>query len=216
MKVTSAILTTMSGKLGGAVAATARGGIKYFRSKVNPSNPRTFNQSTVRAILTTLAATYTGTLNDTERAGWSAIAPTTGSGIDAFVKGNAQPQLAAQPVVTTAPTSAAMVYDPIPSIVTDASAHSITLPGPVPTDKNVNVFATRQQHPSRGARQNSFQFVGTMAEGDSTIAIPAGHPAYALTAGQVVYVKFVPFGNTGGSFAGQVATPQIFRSVVVA
>lgn len=88
MKVTSAILSTMSGKLAGAVASKARGGIQYFRTLVQPSNPRTYLQRQVRAALSSIAGAWRSTLSGSQRAAWLAIAKTGESGIDRYTAAN--------------------------------------------------------------------------------------------------------------------------------
>ena len=51
-----------------------------------------------------------------------------------------------------------------------------------------------------------------------TVNIPATHPAYNLVAGDIVYVRCVQVGTSGGGDAnpGRVSTEQIFRVIVVA
>jgi hypothetical protein len=116
MKFTSSILTTASGKLGGAVASKARGGIKYFRSLVTPSNPKTGGQAAVRAALAGLAGAWKSTLTDGNRAGWTALAADNESGIDVYVGNNSILLQAGRAAVTTAPASRTLPWITIPDL----------------------------------------------------------------------------------------------------
>lgn len=226
MKVTSALLTTMSGKLGGAVAATAKGGVKYFRALVFPGNPRSQAQTTVRAILGQLAGAWRTVLTDVQRAAYEAIAPSDSSGIDAFVKANSTLLLtvegAANGYRSTAPASLALgtPYQITTTPVIDDSANTLStiLPAQATRLCGYAVFITSPQSASRGARQFSYRYLGQYTSdqiaGAQTIAIPA---AFQGSAGQVQYVKLVALGYTALAVAtGQTGTPQEFRCTIVA
>jgi len=72
MKYKSALVTDLSGSIGGMTASRNRGG-GYFRSRVNVLQPQTCRQNTIRAIFGELASTFAG-LTSTERAAWDAAA----------------------------------------------------------------------------------------------------------------------------------------------
>jgi hypothetical protein len=222
VKVISPIFGSMSGKLGGAVGATSRGGVQYFRKLVKPGNPRSLAQTTVRLVQTALAAAWKSTLTDLQRSGWEGIAPATSSGIDAFVKGNMQPLIAGLARTDDAPDSLALVTEPITAMVVDASDHSITPTGGGPAGAgptatvSFNLYVSAPQSSSRLSRQHPYQFAGLMQLGDTSVTIPTANPAYNLVAGDIVYVRVVQFHEPGGIGAGQVATAQEFRVTVQA
>lgn len=115
MKFGTPILTTeLSGSLNGITASRARGGIGYFRTRVTPSNPRTYLQTVIRAILSGVAAAWRLTLTTPQRAAWTAIAKTGESGIDRFTAANTQVMLGGSARVDAAPTSADLAWTSIP------------------------------------------------------------------------------------------------------
>ena len=65
-----AIVVGMSGKLGGHVFATNKGGA-YMRTKTTPLNPRSVLQTSFRAIFAQISALW-GTLTEVQRNGWRA------------------------------------------------------------------------------------------------------------------------------------------------
>jgi hypothetical protein len=212
MKVTSAILTTMSGKLGGAVASKSRGGIKYFRALVFPSQPRTTEQTRVRSILSALASAWTGTLSDSQRAAWSALATDQESGIDAYCRANAPRVQGGVAAVNDAPSSINLAATPFVSVVADASAHTLTLDTAVATGLKCNVYVSAPQSASRGARQFPLSYMGTIAAAGAALTLTSTQPPYNMVAGDVIYVRLVQFDATDA----KVAQEQIFRVVVVA
>lgn len=223
MKFGNPILTSeLSGALGGVVASSSRGGLGYFRVRRTPGNPRTPGMTIVRSILTSLAAAWVSVLSSPQRAGWAAAAGGTSSGIDAFVKGNAIGELSGEDPALTAPSSLALGLPPVTvEPVLDASAHTltVTVPGSYTDLARVAVFASAPQRPSRAAQQFNFLFVASTADaatGAIALAIPPSHPAYNAVAGQVVYVRVVPFGFAGGVVTGQTNIGEEFRTIVVA
>ena len=73
MKFTSALMVGSSGKLGGIVAARNRYG-SYFRGKVQPVNPATGLQTTVRTAFGFLTKRWSNTLTDGDRLAWEQYA----------------------------------------------------------------------------------------------------------------------------------------------
>lgn len=219
MKFGQPLLTSeLSGAMGGAVASSARGGRNYFRVRARPANPRSPAQSTMRTILASLAAAWRNTLTGPQRAGWESIASSTESGINVYTGNNSQVLLAQETRVDAPPVSKSLAAEPVitlPSV--DASAHTIDVEFPTESVATAvcNVFMTAQQSPSRSSRQNPYSFVGTYPaplDGGASIAIPATHAGYNLTAGQIVYVRVVIVDPT----SGRVAIGQEFRCIVVA
>jgi hypothetical protein len=216
MKVTSALLTTMSGKLGGAVASKARGGIQYFRALVTPSNPRSTDQTRARLILNRLSAAWRSTLTSVQRDGWTALANDEESGIDVYVGNNSQLVTGGDAAVATAPASRTIPVDPFAAFALDVSAKTIGFtPGNADGDWVCNAYATAPQSASRNARQFPYRLVGQSpvdAVEAKTIPIPADHPAFSITVGSIVYVKFVTYNLT----TGQISIAQEVRMTAVA
>lgn len=221
MKFGQPILSSeLSGSLAGVVASSSRGGTNYFRVRATPGNPRSFAQTTMRLILTSVAAAWSSILNDAERAAWAAIAPSNSSGIDAYMKSNSNTVLAGLGRLDAAPASLALSTTPEAAPVVDASDHKITFAANATgAIAGLNVYISKPQKSSRLSQQFGFTYAGTI---DGVIAggfvtIPTTHPAYQLTAGDIVYVRCVQVGkDVGGDPTGQIATEQDFRVIVTA
>lgn len=92
MRVRSPLIFEMAGKLGNAVAASARGGITYFRALVTPSNPNSFFQNAVRLALAAASAYWRTTLTEDVREQWWDLAEGSQTGQSLFVSVN-QPRV---------------------------------------------------------------------------------------------------------------------------
>lgn len=214
MKVTSAFLETMRGKIGGAVASKARGGIKYFRALVTPSNPRTTQQSRIRAILTGIAAAWTATLTTPQRAAWSALARDQESGIDVYAATNSILVQGGTARQDTAPGTRALAWSLVPAtangleIANDGG--SITIQAydsthlALPATYKVNVYVQNRLQPhSRGAMVGNFIYAGTITVVAATLgsvifeAIGDYAGLAGMTIGSEVYVRLVGFKSTG-------------------
>jgi hypothetical protein len=173
----------------------------------------------MRLIQTALASAWRSSLVDADRAGWTAIAGPTESGIDAYIKGNAQRLLGGDAQIPTAPDSLALAASPAVAPVVDASAHSITFAA-IGSDPDIsgNVFVSRPQASSRLSRQFGFTFAGRFADVSTggTVTLGVTHPAYNLVAGDIVYVRLVQYAAAAATNAGAVAPDQEFRCIVVA
>jgi hypothetical protein len=217
MKMGAPLLTTdLSGSVGGLTASKARGGVRYFRARVRPSNPRSPDQSRQRLIQTGLAAAWRNDLSDTERATWTALAKPGESGIDVYVKVNSQLLIAGATRVDTAGDSATLDVAQLSTFVLDASANSLTLTCVDFSDDNyVNIFLeVKKQKSSRLSRQFSYRFA--VAEnldtaGAHTYVLDSFFPPGYLATGDVLYARFVQF-----HVSGKVAIPQEARIVVTA
>lgn len=106
------VASEVHGKVGLTVFARNRSGA-YARQWVKPANPNTTRQQTVRANLKAIAAAWSKTLTDTQRAGWTALGQSslyaTRFGLDAPKTGR---QLFLSLNLTTQNLSAAMLTDP--------------------------------------------------------------------------------------------------------
>lgn len=217
MKFGHSILTSeLSGSIGGVTASSARGGIGYFRVRARPGNPRSSFQSRVRLILTSLAAAWASTLTTAQRAAWAAIAPASSSGIDTYVKANAQILLAAQARQDTAPASVSLPASPLSAITFDVSDSAIKFTNTdADADLYVNIYAQQTpQEPSQLSQKGHTTYLGTInltvagANSQSVVPFPG---LDAAVVGDVVYVRFVQF-----NVDGRVAQEQIERLTAVA
>lgn len=227
MKVISPIFSSMSGKLGGAVAAKARGGVQYLRALVIPGNPRTAAQTSVRNILSSIAGYWRGTLTSTQRNSWESLAESSGGEVsgEALYVGHGFHALLGSPVVgnsitdfNTAPASGSTPLSPLSGVTLDVSdnrlnfALNVADPWNAADAGGLNIFVTRPQSASRLSQQHGFTFMGTK---DNELTSPAQlawpFAADPLVAGQVRYVKFVAF-TVGGKKSGE----QVFRITVQA
>lgn len=221
MKFGAPILSSeLSGSLSGVVASSSRGGVGYFRVRARPGNPRSFAQSTMRLILTGIAAAWAGTLTDPQRADWAALAGSTESGINAYMRLNSQRILGGSDRDDDAPPTLSLTTAPYVSVSVDASAHSIVLPALASANANAkaNVYISKPQRTSQLSQKFGFTYAGTVADvvaGGSAV-MATTHPAYNLSAGDVVYVRVVQFGDPGDGSDDGVATEQDFRVIVVA
>lgn len=73
MKIKSALVTQMSGSLGGMTGSHNAGGL-YLRARAIPVNPNTAFQQAVRGYLTTIVAAWNDVLTPPMRAAWAAYA----------------------------------------------------------------------------------------------------------------------------------------------
>lgn len=217
MKFGNALLSTeLSGALGGVVGATARGGVGYFRKRTRPSNPSSAAQTVARSIMNALSAAWKSTLTGAQRAGWTALAVDKESGIDAFVKGNFQQLITVSGAYTAAaPASISIVTAPM---VTDGeyaiSGQEIGLTNPGTSQVKWAAYVTKPQSASRASRQFNYQYATAVAGVDGTVNL-ADNPLLAdAVAGQVIYLRMVPFGSASPKL-GQVGTAQEFRITCV-
>lgn len=196
MKWKSALLTELSGKIGGAVASKSRGGVGYFRKLVTPSNPQTTLQSAIRAAMASATQRWLSTLSAPQRAAWDAKATGSSTGqtlynattslafyanntgrllqTDGTTGGTALVAIDAAPSAIgtslTAPTNVVL------SAANDDLSFDINQDDPwindAPTGAQVSgmfVYVTRGQSPSRAAQQYPYELAGviTFANGDT-------------------------------------------------
>lgn len=189
MKCTSPILQNMSGKLGGAVAASARGGIQYFRALRIPTNPQTFLQSAIRGAAVSVSALWRDVLTDEQREAWWDAVEGSGTGKSFFTKVN-QPRAYSNnsgrqvnntgdegiPISykLTPPPGTAGVDFTHPTFTIDDSANNLTFPAlnssdgiwtGIDDDEDtcvLYVYGTHQQRSSRFSRQHPYQLLAAI------------------------------------------------------
>ena len=76
MKFKSALVTQVSGSVGGATMAVNKGGM-YMRARSIPTNPNTAFQQSVRTFFKAIMNAWTNTLTAAQRAGWNTYATNT-------------------------------------------------------------------------------------------------------------------------------------------
>ena len=124
-----AIVVAGSGKIGGHVASKNRGGA-YLRTKVTPTNPNSPAQAGARALLASLSTGWSG-LTEAQRDSWNGAVKdyaTTDifgdiknpSGINLYVKLNANLIAAGEAALTSAPGKVEIPFSLITDVVFDA------------------------------------------------------------------------------------------------
>ena len=124
-----------SGKIGGHVAAKNRGGA-YLRTKVTPLNPNTAAQAGARSLLASLSTAWAG-LTDDQRKSWNdAVASfaTTDifgdlrnpSGINLFVKLNANLANSGQTLLDSAPEKVEVPFAQVTGAIFDLSLNTLS------------------------------------------------------------------------------------------
>lgn len=192
MKVISPLFSDMSGKLGGAVGAKARGGVMYLRALVIPTNPSTLLQTAIRSAVQSASAIWQSVLTELQQSNWFDIATGTQTGKSLFAKVNQARIYAANAGRITDEAGTEAVFEP--PYFADAPTDGITVPfflntPPVIDDSgntldigeaseghwNINatgaaeagvyVYLSGPQSPSRNARQHPYQLVRAYAIG---------------------------------------------------
>jgi hypothetical protein len=214
MKIGNPLISTeLSGKLGGIVGATARGGVAYFRRRVTGSNPNTTAQNTARAVMSLLSSNWRNVLTNAQRASWASKAGSNESGIDVYMRGNFQQLYTGTAAsVATAPTSVALDDTPIAACDTyDISDTELQFSELTGVDMAWAIYLTKPQSSSRLSRENPFVLVTTQSAGETNVIVsPTTGILAGITAGQVFYARFVAFGNVAPKL-GRVGQEQIFR-----
>lgn len=241
MKIRSAILTEMSGSVGGITASRSRGNNQYLRARVTPANPRTPLQTMVRNAAAAVADDWKSFMTQEQRDGWNALAAgSQKSGQNLFCQTSqrlAYAQASGLDMAIGGGNILSIPFweDPVPSLTTpltapvtviDASANSLSVTvnqgDPYIADTDVAssqqgllyVRATLPQSPSRSSRQHPFRLVGVYVWGDVGAASPAIDLAslgIPTNTGDVIYVEY-----TAQHYLGGISVPQIQRITVTA
>lgn len=190
MKWKSALVTDLSGKLGGMVASRNAGG-NYFRAYANPVQPQTCRQNTARSVFAELSSMYAngsafgfGTI---DRQAWddaaAAIGPTLKdfcgdapiTGQNLFIQQNA----AVKQAQATFPDNAnlpGIILAPPTNLIQSPPAVSVTVPttingtdwtytidyvDPIPEDSWVIVYHGIPQNPGRNFYGGPYQLGAT-------------------------------------------------------
>lgn len=114
MKFKSALVTQVSGSIGGMTGSHNRGGL-YFRARSIPTDPNTPFQARVRASMALLVNRWITTLTTVQRDAWNVYAtnvpltgplgdPITVSGLNMYVRSNVPRRAILAAIQDTAPT----------------------------------------------------------------------------------------------------------------
>ena len=228
MKIKSALITQMSGSVGGLTGAHNRGGL-YLRARSIPVNTNTSFQQTVRNLMSQLTSRWVNTLTDAQRLAWTAYAELTPI-VDSlgeartipplamYVRSNVARAQAGQTIIDDGPTTFGLpTLSPV-SATFDATADEADVTF-VNTDTWANeddgalaVFFSRPQNPTINYFAGPYRFAGVV-QGDSvtaptspaTLSLP-----FPIAAGNKV------FGQVRALNAdGRVTTPFRFSGVGV-
>lgn len=182
MKWKSALVTALSGKIGGMVAATARGA-QYFRAYVVPANRDTDFQRAVRDAVKTVSQRWSSVLTDDQRSAWAVYANNTTftspigdviklSGANAYTRANVSRIHAGLAVVDDAPE----VYDvgnPTSFLQTmNVNGDSCTFTGALDATGDAGdrllVYASRPFSPGRAHPVGGNRLLGTCTSNGTT------------------------------------------------
>lgn len=208
MKFKSALVTAISGSIGGMTGSHNKGGL-YFRARSVPVNPNTPAQQTVRSIMGNLSVIWNGTLTDAQRQAWDTYAENvtlidvlgearTVTGLNHFIRSNVPRVQAGQPRVEDGPTifNLGFFSDPVISAAAAASAVSVVFDvndtWANEDDSSAIVLTSRPKSPTINYFKGPYQLAGTI-DGDGIT--PPTSPAvvtnpFAYAVGQKVFAQF--------------------------
>lgn len=206
MKFKSALVTQVSGSVGGMTGAHNQGGL-YFRGRSIPVNPNTSFQQVVRNAVSQLSTRFSQTLTAAQRAAWAVYAANVPlvdrlgdsrnvTSIAQYVRSNTPILQSGGTVVDDGPTTFALPTFSDPSFTVDATADEVDV-GFTDTDAWANeaggymlVYASRPQSASIGYFKGPYRYAGkvtgaaTPPTSPETIALP-----FPVAAGHQVFFK---------------------------
>jgi hypothetical protein len=203
MKFKSAVLTQVSGSIGGGTWARNKGGM-YIRARSMPTNPNTVLQGAIRSILSSLSQQWS-TLTPTQRTSWATYAANvplqdklgdqrTVTAMNMFIRSNVPRVQAGLGTVVSAPTLFNLGSAPI---ITGAEVHatglmalSVSRADILPAG-NVLTYVSRSQSPTIGFFRGPFVFSGAdsfAASAEDPIEVAATAP-FALVVGQKAFIR---------------------------
>lgn len=182
MKFKSALVTQVSGSVGGMTGSHNRGGM-YFRTRAIPTDPLSTMQQAMRMYLGNLSTAWTDVLSEAQRAAWNLYAANvtvigplgdaiTLSGQMHFIRSNTARLQASLSQQNDAPTTYNIGETPMPSgiTVTDSPDFDMTLPAI--TDGDYIVRIGKPQGAGIGFFRGPFRFqqtaTGDITAGDTT------------------------------------------------
>lgn len=223
----TAVVADMRNKLNGSVFAKNRGGA-YVRTKVTPVNRQTVDQANVRNRLGTFSQGFRG-LTANQIAAWNSAVDNfkgtdifgdikTPSGINLYVKLNANLASVNTAAISTPPLPSSVPAITALSASADASAHTLSIvfaPSPVPANTSFVILVTKQKSPGQSFFGGQYsQLAVVAAAGTSPQALGTAYEAKfgSLITGQKIGVKIFAINTT----TGQAGIPLTTELVVQA
>jgi len=220
-----AIVVAGSGKIGGHVASKNRGGA-YLRTKVTPTNPNSPAQAGARALLASLSTGWSG-LTEAERDSWNGAVKdyaTTDifgdiknpSGINLYVKLNANLIAAGEAALTTAPSKMEVPFSAIDTVDFDNGTpgdSAINFADSALDTEIVQIRATPVVSAGTSFVKNLFRDIVYAAVGGANVGYGTEYVAKFGTpsVGQVFYVSVAVI-----TASGQKGVAQTYRVTATA
>ena len=236
LKFQGIMIGSMSGSVGGATYARARGGVTYIRERVTPTNPNTQLQAAIRSAVSSASALWRTGMTDEQRQAWFDIAEGTQSGKSLFNRVNnarifaknagrsrtVDDNPAELAAFLAPPTSLSTEFSsPVPEI--SAGSDSLSLAN-IPAGAwntgasngkpaAIFIYVTPGQLSSRGARQFSYKLARAVVVGQAnaieSITVDLAAIDIPTVQNRVSYVRIYAQSPTGG-----VSVSQEFRVTV--
>ena len=216
------MIADMRGKINGTVHSKNRSGA-YMRNKTSPVNPQTSFQSAVRASFAQFSQGWRS-LTQVARDSWSSVVDQFSStnvfgdnvkptGANLYIALNRIIDTIGGVAITLPPIPAAVTAVDTISIDPDISDDSIlvTYTPAIPATQTVAVYATRPQSAGISFVKNKYRFIEAIVAADVSpydisTAYEAKFGTSWKTAGQKVFVKFVPIITLSGISAPGLAS----------
>ena len=208
MKFKSALVTAISGSIGGMTGSHNKGGL-YFRARSVPVNPNTPAQQSVRSIMGNLSVFWNGSLTQAQRDAWDVYAENvtlidvlgearTVTGLNHFIRSNVPRVQAGLPRVEDGPTifNLGFFSDPVITFI-DAGdllnvAFDVNDTWANEDDSSAILLGSRPVSPSINYFKGPYRLAGTI-DGDGIT--PPTSPAsianeFTFSVGQSVFAQF--------------------------
>jgi len=208
------MIADMRGKINGTVHSKNRFGA-YMRNKTSPVNPQTTYQSGVRNSFTSFTQGWRG-LTAAQRASWMGVVDAFSktnvfgdnvkmTGANLYISLNRNIATIGGVAISSPPIPASVTPVATLSIVADVSLDSIlaTFTPAIPATQRVAIFATAPQSAGVTFVKNKYRLIEVIDSADvSPYDISAAYEVKFgtswATAGQKVFVKFVPIITLSG------------------
>lgn len=209
MKFKSALVTQVSGSIGGMTGSHNSSGL-YFRSRAIPVNPQTASQTLVRNAMATLAPRWSNTLTSTQRTQWNDYAAVVGvtnslgsevfnSGVNWYIATNTLRLQQPFAIVDTAPSLLSLATLTTPGITSLTASTGVMIVTFTNTDLWASagsgalmMWGSRPVPVGLNFFKGPYRYVGRIAGNTTPPTSPQNMPAwpFPLTAGQKVFGYF--------------------------
>lgn len=208
MKIKSALVTQMSGSVGGITGAHNQGGL-YFRARSIPVNTNTVQQQAVRATLATLTSRWNDTLTPLQRDQWAnyssnvPIVDRLGEarpigGIAQYIRSNVPRLQAGLDRIDTGPTTFNLgSFTPVTFTASLGDTDNLEIVFDADdawaneSDAAMLIYASRPVSPSINFFRGPFRFAGSVDGDDASAPTPPAtiDSPFPLLDGQRVYLR---------------------------